>query len=181
MAVWWPCSLYVRSSWRFSALCRERRTALQMSARPMTVTADCSVRNNPPMNIMALNYLNITDKVICPMIKTCASSWLSDNFLPSPDNQAGKKYIITSHIGLIDYRQNLNAFDYMRHDSNGCQVGQIDRPAVVVPAPRCAKTFTLRIAKRCLSAEWISRCAPIFTSGREATSFQWWLRSQSIT
>ena len=30
-------------------------------------------------------------------------------FLPSPDNQAGKKYIITSHIGLIDYRQNFNA------------------------------------------------------------------------
>lgn len=34
----------------------------------------------------------------------------------------------------------------MRHDSNGCQVGQIDRPAVAVPAPGCAKTFTLRIA-----------------------------------
>ena len=43
---------------------------MQVSARPMTVTADCSVRNNLSMNFMALNYLNITDKVICPMIKT---------------------------------------------------------------------------------------------------------------
>lgn len=38
-----------------------------------------------------------------------ASHWLSGNFPPSPDNQAGKKHIITSHIGLIDYRQNFNA------------------------------------------------------------------------
>lgn len=35
----------------------------------------------------------------------------------------------------------------MRHDCNGRQVGQIDRPAVVVPAPGCAKTFTLKNRK----------------------------------
>ena len=71
----------------------------------------------------------------------------------------------------------------MRHDSNGRQVGQIDRPAVVVPAPGCAKTFTLRIAKRCLSAEWISRCGPIFTSGRERcqqTGQQWLFRLPGV-
>ena len=68
MSAWWPCSQHVRSSCRFSTLRWERRTVLQVSARQMTVPANCSVRNNPSMNFMALNHMNVIDKAIYPCL-----------------------------------------------------------------------------------------------------------------